>query len=68
MQLTKEQNALLLKAVDLLHEADALMQQGWGKEEGEELYCIHNAIECAADDILDYIQQNNPEITAEVEQ
>ncbi len=59
--LNAKQNELLLKAVDLLHEADALMQQGWGKEEGEEMYCIHNAIECAADDILDYIQQNNPE-------
>jgi hypothetical protein len=59
--LNDKQNKLLLEAVDLLHKADALMQQGWGKEEGEELYCIHNAIECAADDILDYIQANNPE-------
>ena len=59
--LNAKQNELLLKAVDLLHEADALMQKGWGKEEGEEMYCIHNTIECAADDILDYIQQNNPE-------
>jgi hypothetical protein len=67
MQLTKEQNALLLKAVELLHEADALMQKGWGKDEGEELYCIHNAIECAADDILDYIQANNPDITEELD-
>ena len=53
------QNKLLLEAVDLLHRADALMQKALGA--GDECYEIHCAIECAADDILDLIRDNNPE-------
>ena len=48
-----QRSVLLNKAVDLLHEADVLLQQAMGA--GEECYCIHNAIECAADDITDVI-------------
>ena len=54
-----KQNKLLLEAVDLLHRADALMQKALGA--GDECYEIHCAIECAADDILDLIRDNNPE-------
>jgi len=57
-----KQNELMLKAVELLHEADALMQTAMGAS--DECNAIHCAIECAADDILDAIQENNP---AEVE-
>ncbi len=53
------QNKLLLEAVDLLHRADALMQQALGAS--DECYETHCAIECAADDILDLIRDNNPE-------
>ena len=48
-----QRSVLLNKAVDLLHEADALVQQAMGA--GEECYCIHSAIENAADDIVDVI-------------
>jgi hypothetical protein len=67
--LNKQQNEYLIKAVDLLHEADRLMQLGMNNEgtDGEECYAIHCAIECAADDILDYIQENNPDIDREVQ-
>ena len=65
--LTAKQNEYLLKAVDLLHEADRLMQLGLMGTElaGDECYAIHSAIECAADDILDAIQELNPEVDAE---
>lgn len=53
------QNKLLLEAVDLLHRADALMQKALGA--GDECYEIHCAIECAADDLLDLLRDNNPE-------
>jgi hypothetical protein len=48
-----ERSKLLNKAVDLLHEADALMQLAMGA--GEECYIIHSNIENAADDIVDVI-------------
>lgn len=54
-----KQNKLLLEAVDLLHRADALMQEALGAS--DDCYEIHCAIECAADDILDLIRDNNPE-------
>ena len=44
---------LLNKAVDLLNEADALLQQAMGH--CDECYAIHSAIETAADDIVDVI-------------
>jgi hypothetical protein len=57
-----KQNELMLKAVELLHEADCLIQQAMGAS--DECYELHNTIEEAADDVLDVIQANNP---AEIE-
>ena len=54
-----KQNELMLRAVELLNEADVLIQQAMGAS--DECYEIHCAIECAADDVLDVIQANNPE-------
>lgn len=56
------QNELMLKAVDLLHEADCLVQQAMGAS--DECYELHSAIENAAEDVLEQVQLNNP---AEVE-
>ena len=53
-----KQNELMLKAVDLLHEADCLVQQAMGAS--DECYEIHNAIEEASDAVLEQIQTNNP--------
>ena len=61
--LTDKQNKLLAKAVELLHEADALMQKAMGAD--DECYYIHTQIENAADDILDFIQAQNE--NAEIE-
>ena len=56
--LNARQNELLLKAVDLLNEADCLVQTAMGAS--DECYEIHNAIEAASDLVLEQIQQNNP--------
>lgn len=53
MLTAQEKSKLLNKAVDLLHEADALMQKALGAD--DEVYYIHTQIENAADDIVDYI-------------
>ena len=53
-----KQNELMLKAVDLLHEANCLVQTAMGAS--DECYEIHNAIEEASDLVLEQIQQNNP--------
>jgi len=52
------QNELMLKAVELLHEADCLVQTAMGAS--DECYEIHNAIEEASDAVLEQIQANNP--------
>jgi len=52
-----KQNELMLKAVDLLNEADALIQQALGAS--DECYEIHNAIEEASELALEQVQQNN---------
>jgi succinylglutamate desuccinylase len=57
-----KQNKLMLEAVELLHKADALMQEAMGAS--DECYDLHCGIESMADDLLDVIQQNNP---AEIE-
>jgi hypothetical protein len=54
-----KQNELMLKAVDLLHEANCAMQTALGA--GDECYELHNAIEDISDKLLDIIQENNPE-------
>ena len=53
-----KQNELMLKAVELLHEADCLVQTAMGAS--DECYEIHCAIEDASDAVLEQIQQNNP--------
>ena len=53
MLTAKQKSEMLNKAVDLLHEADALMQKALGAD--DEVYYIHTQIENAADDIVDYI-------------
>lgn len=55
--LNAKQNELLLKVVDLLQEADVVLQQALGAS--DECYEMHNAIENCAEEVLDYIQQNN---------
>ena len=56
------QNKLMLEAVELLHRADALMQEALGAS--DECYDLHCGIESMADDLLELIQANNP---AEIE-
>lgn len=55
--LNAKQNELLLKAVDLLNEADVLIQQALGAS--DECYELHNAIENCAEEVLDFVQTNN---------
>lgn len=57
--LNAKQNELLLKAVDLLNEADCLLQQALGAS--DECYYIHSQIEDASETLLEHIQENNPE-------
>ena len=54
-----KQNELMLKAVELLHEADALIQQALGAT--DVCYETHNRIEGIVEDLLCDIQENNPE-------
>ena len=60
--LNAKQNDLLLKAVELLNEADCLIQQALGAS--DECYELHNAIENAAEDVLEYIQEHNEDVDA----
>jgi len=55
--LTDKQNKQLLEAVELLHKADALIQEVMGAS--DECYYIHTQVENAADDVLDYLQEHN---------
>ena len=52
-----KQNESMMKAADLLHEADCLVQQALGAS--DECYEIHNAIEDAAEAIFEQVQLNN---------
>jgi len=54
-----KQNKLMLEAVELLHKADALMQEALGAS--DECFDLHCGIESIADDLLDTIRENNPE-------
>ena len=53
-----KQNALMLEAVELLHRADALVQQAMGAS--DECYYIHCQLEDASETLLEHIQENNP--------
>ena len=54
-----KQNALMLEAVEALHQADALIQQALGAS--DECYEIVCEIANIADNVLDIIRANNPE-------
>ena len=54
-----KQNKLILEAVEALHKADALMQEALGAS--DECFDLHCGIESMADDLLELIQENNPE-------
>ena len=53
------QNELMLEALELLHEADALIQQALGAS--DECYDLHCGIEDVIADVLLAVQANNPE-------
>ena len=55
--LTDKKNKQLLEAVELLHKADALIQRAMGAS--DECYYRHTQVENAADDVLDYIAEQN---------
>ena len=59
MLLNHTQNQMLLEAVELLNQADALVQKALGAS--DECYYIHTQIENAAEDLLDYLREHNPE-------
>ena len=55
--LNATQNKMLLQVVDLLNEADVLLQKALGAS--DECYEMHNAIENCGEEVLDYLQTNN---------
>lgn len=55
--LNDTQNKLLLEAVDLLTQADILIQKALGAS--DECYEFHNAIDNVGEEVLDFIQTNN---------
>jgi hypothetical protein len=57
--LTPKQITLLMAAVDLLEEADALVQKALGATDACE--DTHNAIQEVVEDLLCDIQENSPE-------
>ena len=61
--LTDKQNKQLLEAVELLHKADALIQKAMGAS--DECYYIHTQIENSAEDVLEFLQENNEDIEVE---
>ena len=61
--LTAKQNKQLLEAVELLHKADALVQSAMGAS--DECYYIHTQIENSAEDVLEFLQENNEDIEVE---
>ena len=54
-----KQNELMLKAVDLLNEADALIQETLGAS--DECEQLSMTLTMAMEDMLEIIQENNPE-------
>lgn len=61
--LTDKQNKQLLEAVELLQRADALVQSAMGAS--DECYYIHTQIENSAEDVLEFLQENNEDIEVE---
>jgi len=54
-----KQNELMLRAVDLLNEADALVQEALGVSDDCEQLSM--TLTMAMEDMLEIIQENNPE-------
>jgi hypothetical protein len=59
--LTAEQQQQLQQAMDLLHQADVLVQLAMGAS--DECYFIHTQIENAADDVQDFINTESENAT-----
>jgi ABC-type transporter Mla subunit MlaD len=59
--LTDQQKQQLQQAMDLLHQADVLVQQAMGHS--DECYYIHSQIENAADDVQDFMNTENEDAT-----
>jgi len=59
--LTAVQQQKLQQAMDLLHQADVLVQQAMGHS--DECYYIHSQIENAADDVQDFMNTENENAT-----
>lgn len=55
--LNQKQTQMLLQVVDMLQDADVLLQQALGAS--DECYEMHNAIENCAEEVLDYLQTNS---------
>jgi len=53
--LTEQQRIILRQAIDLLHEADALMQDALG--DTEECFDLHCGIESMADDLEEVLDR-----------
>lgn len=58
--LTDKQNTLLLAAIELLEEADCLIQKALGAT--DVCYETHNAIQDIVEDLLCDIQDGNPDV------
>lgn len=59
--LTATQQQQLQQAIDLLNQADVLVQQAMGHS--DECYYIHSQIENAADDVQDFMNTENENAT-----
>ena len=59
--LTAVQQQKLQQAMDLLNQADVLVQQAMGHS--DECYYIHSQIENAADDVQDFMNSENEDAT-----
>lgn len=55
--LNAKQNELLMQAVDLLHEADCLIQKALGAS--DECFDLHCGMQSMVDDVLEYLQTHN---------
>lgn len=55
--LNQTQIKMLMQVVDMLQDADVLLQKALGAS--DECYEMHNAIENCAEEVLDYLQTNS---------
>ena len=59
---TAEKVQRLQMVIALLNDADAMMQGTLGAS--DECYEMHNAIENVTDEVLEFVQEHNPEVDA----